>query len=176
MGGTSVLGSLRYYHVMIHLDFALIALLAFLYCIIAKCTDVLLCVHTYRVTINHILQRHAAAGTLVPGKSTRAPQKTMLRQDCALFRMVRQNRFKNAGALTAWMRNLYGMRAGQKTNNNRLLRRGYHACLWTRKESPIDCQLPPTPLGVGTEVAEPDNGPLAACHLRWWSLTSIINW
>ena len=40
-------------------------------------------------------------------------------------------------------------------------------CLNTHKESPVDCQPPPCSLGVGTEMAEPDNGPLAACHLRW---------
>ena len=33
--------------------------------------------------------------------------------------------------------------------------------------SPCCCQPPPSPLGVGTEVAESDNGPLAPCHLRW---------
>ena len=36
------------------------------------------------------------------------------------------------------------------------------------QRSPVDCQPPSSPLGVGAEVAEPDNGPLAACHLRWW--------
>ena len=29
-----------------------------------------------RATVNHIIQRHAATGTLVPGKSTGAPRKT----------------------------------------------------------------------------------------------------
>ena len=41
--------------------------------------------------------------------------------------MVQQDRFIIARALKAWMRNLYGMRAGLKTINNRLLFRGYHA-------------------------------------------------
>ena len=36
------------------------------------------------------------------------------------------------------------------------------------QRTPADCQLPSSPLGVGAEVAEPDSGPLAACHLRWW--------
>ena len=31
--------------------------------------------------------------------------------------------------------------------------------------SPANCQPPPSLLGVGAEVAEPGNGPLAACHL-----------
>ena len=35
-------------------------------------------------------------------------------------------------------------------------------------EAPADYQPPSSPLGVGAEVAEPDSGPLAACHLRWW--------
>ena len=32
------------------------------------------------------------------------------------------------------------------------------------------CWLPTTssPLVLGAEVAKPDSGPLAACHLRWW--------
>ena len=41
-----------------------------------------------RATINRILRRHAATGTLVPDKSTGAPRKTTPRQDCALLRMV----------------------------------------------------------------------------------------
>ena len=90
-----------------------------------------------RAIVNRILKRHAATGSLVPGKSSGAPQKTTPRQDRALLRMVRQDRFLSAGALTARMRNLYGMRAGRTFVNNRLL-------------------------------AEPDSGPLAACHLRWW--------
>ena len=36
------------------------------------------------------------------------------------------------------------------------------------QEAPADCQPPSSPLEVGAEVAEPDSGPLAACHLRWW--------
>ena len=42
-------------------------------------------------TVNYILRRHAANGTLVPGKSTGAPQKTTPRQDRALLRMVWQD-------------------------------------------------------------------------------------
>ena len=40
------------------------------------------CVGLTRATVNYILRRHAATGTLVPGNSTGAPQKTT-RQDCA---------------------------------------------------------------------------------------------
>ena len=65
--------------------------------------------------------------------STGAPRKTTTRQDHALLRMVRQDRFTGARALTAWMRNLYGMMAGQKTINNRFLSRGYRAYRPTRK-------------------------------------------
>ena len=78
-----------------------------------------------RATVNRILKRHAATGSLVPGKSSGAPRKTTPRQDRALPRMVRQDRFLCARALTARMRNLYGMRAGRTTVNNRLLSRGY---------------------------------------------------
>ena len=47
--------------------------------------------------------------------------------------MVRQDRFLSARALTAWMTNLYGMRAGRTTVNNRLLSRGYRAYRPTTK-------------------------------------------
>ena len=78
-------------------------------------------------TVNHILKRQAATGSLVPGKSSGAPRKTTSRQDRALLRMARQDRFLSARALTAQMRNLYGMRAGGTTVNNRHLSRGYRA-------------------------------------------------
>ena len=68
-----------------------------------------------RATVNRILKRHAATGSLVPGKSSGAPRKTTPRQHRALLRMVRQDRFLSARALTARMRNLYGMRAGRTT-------------------------------------------------------------
>ena len=85
-------------------------------------------------TVKRILQRHGGAtGTLVPGKSTGAPWKTTPRPDCALLRMVRQDRSISTRALTAWMRNLYGMRPGQKTINNRLFSRGYRAYRPTMK-------------------------------------------
>ena len=71
--------------------------------------------------------------TLVSGKSTGAPQKTTPCQDCALLTMVRHDRFISAQTLMAWMRNLYGMRAGWKTINNRLLPCGYRAYRPTRK-------------------------------------------
>ena len=83
---------------------------------------------------------------LVLGKSTGAPWKTTPCQDHALFMMVRQDRFISARDLTAQMRNLYDMRAAQKTIQNWLLLDGYHAYM-------------------GTEVAESDNGRLAASHL-----------
>ena len=86
-----------------------------------------------RATVNRILERHAATGSLVPGKSSGAPRKTTPRQDRALLRMVRQDRFLSARALTARMRNLYGMRAGRTTVNNRLLSRGYWAYRPTTK-------------------------------------------
>ena len=42
-----------------------------------------------RATVNRILKRHAAIGSLVPGKSSGAPRKTTPRQDRALLRMAR---------------------------------------------------------------------------------------
>ena len=86
-----------------------------------------------RATVNCILKRHAATGSLVPGKSSGAPRKTTHWQDHALLRMVRQDRLLSARALTARMRNLYGMRAGRTTVNNRLLSRGYWAYRPTTK-------------------------------------------
>ena len=65
--------------------------------------------------------------------SSGAPRKTRPRQDRALLRMVRQDRFLSARALTAWMRNLYGLRAGRTAVNNRLLSRGYRAYRPTTK-------------------------------------------
>ena len=86
-----------------------------------------------RATVNRILKRHVATGSLVPGKSSGAFRKTTPRQDRALLRMVRQDRFLSARALTARMRNLYGTRAGRTTVNNRLLSRGYRAYRPTTK-------------------------------------------
>ena len=86
-----------------------------------------------RATVNHILKRHAATGSLVPGKSSGAPRITTPRQDRALLRMVRQDRFLSARALTARMRNLYGTKAGRTTVNNRLLSRCYRAYRPTTK-------------------------------------------
>ena len=86
-----------------------------------------------RATVNSILKRHAATGFLVPGKSSGAPRKTTPRQDRAMLRMVWQDRFLSARALTARMRNLYGMRAGRTTVNNRLLSRVYWAYRPTTK-------------------------------------------
>ena len=55
-----------------------------------------------------------------------APQKITSCQNHALFRMVWQDRFISARALTVQVRNLYGKRAGRKTISNRLLSCGYH--------------------------------------------------
>ena len=62
-----------------------------------------------------------------------AARKTTPRQNRALLRMVRQDRFLSAGALTTRMRNLYGMRAGRTTVINRLLSHGYQAYRPTTK-------------------------------------------
>ena len=86
-----------------------------------------------RATIKRILQRHAATGTLVPGKSTGASRKITSCQHCALFRMVQHNRFIRSQTFTPRMRNLYGMSAGRKTINNRPLSRVYRAYRPTRK-------------------------------------------
>ena len=86
-----------------------------------------------RATVNRILKRHAATGSLVPGKSSGAPRKTTSRQDRALLRMARQDRFLSARALMAQMRNRYGMRASRTMVNNLLLSRGYRAYRPTTK-------------------------------------------
>ena len=112
-----------------------------------------------RATVNSILKRHAATGSLVPGKSSGAPRKTTPRQDRALLRMVRQDRFLSARALTARMRNLYGMRAGRTTVNNRLLSRGYRAYRPTTK--PL---LTANHRRLRLEWAQ-----------RWWNLT-VAHW
>ena len=65
--------------------------------------------------------------------SSGAPWKTTPRQDRALLRMVRQDGFLSARALTARMRNLYRMRAGRTKVNNRLLSRGCRAYRPTTK-------------------------------------------
>ena len=94
------------------------------------------CVGSTRATVNRILKRHAATGSLVPGKSSGAPRETTPRQDRALLQMVQQDRFLSARALTARMRNLYGMRAGRTTVNNRLLSCGNRAYRPTMKPLP----------------------------------------
>ena len=53
-----------------------------------------------RRTVIRNLRRHAIMGNLEPGKSTGPPHKTSARQDGALFRMVRQDRYKSARFLT----------------------------------------------------------------------------
>ena len=86
-----------------------------------------------RATINHVLWRHAATETLVPGKSTGTLRKTTPHQYRVLFRMVPQDRFIIAQALTARIRNLYAMSADQKTIINELLSHGYRAYRPIRK-------------------------------------------
>ena len=112
-----------------------------------------------RATVNRILKRHAATGSLVPGKSSGAPRKTTPRQDRALLRMVWQYRFLSARALRAQMRNLYGMRAGRTTVNNRLLSHGYRAYRPTTK--PL---LTANHRRLCLEWAQ-----------RWWNLT-VAHW
>ena len=112
-----------------------------------------------RATVNGILKRHAATGSLVPGKSSGAPQKTTPRQDRALLRMVRQDRFLSTRALTARMRNLYRMRAGRKTVNNRLLSHDYRAYRPTTK-----------PLLTANH-----HRLRLAWAQRWWNLT-VAHW
>ena len=84
-------------------------------------------------SVNGILRRHASTGTLLPGNFTWAPRKTTPCQDHALLRMVQQDRFISAPVLTAWMRNLCGMRDDRKTINNRPLSRGYRVYRPTEK-------------------------------------------
>ena len=102
-----------------------------------------------RATVNHILQRSAATGNLVQGQFTVATRKATYRQDRALFKVVQQDPFTSARGFPAWMRNLYGIMAGWKTIDNRLLPRGY--CAY-RAPQVRPCWLPTT--AVGTEVAE----------------------
>ena len=68
-----------------------------------------------RKIANRIIQRQDATASLEPGKSTGAPRKTTARQECALFRMVREHRFQSARGLTEMIRNLYAVRVGRKT-------------------------------------------------------------
>ena len=62
-----------------------------------------------RATVNRILKRPAATGSLVPGKSSGAPWKTTPWQDRALLRMVWQDRFLSARALTTLVPRLPGI-------------------------------------------------------------------
>ena len=70
-----------------------------------------------------------------------SPQKATPRQVHALLRIVQQNHFISARALTAQMKNLYGMRVGRKSINSRLLSCGYHTYI-DPQGSP--CWLPTT--------------------------------
>ena len=80
-----------------------------------------------RKNVNRIVLRQVATASQEPGKSAAALRKTTARQECALFRMVHEDRFKSARALIERMRNLYGVSVGRRTINNRLVARGYHA-------------------------------------------------
>ena len=51
----------------------------------------------------------------------------------SLFRMIHKDSFTSARVLTERMRNLYGVRVGRKTFNNRLVTRGYYARRILRK-------------------------------------------
>ena len=102
-----------------------------------------------RATVNRILKRHAATGSLVPGKSSGAPRKTTPRQDRALLRMVRRDRFLSARAFTARMRNLYGMRAGCTTVQPVTTDSCPVVTEHIDPQRSICCQPPPSPLGVG---------------------------
>ena len=86
-----------------------------------------------RATVNRTLQRHAAIGSLRPGKSPGAPHKTTPPQDLGLLRMAQEDRFISARTLTDRMQNLYGVRAGLRTINTRLVVHGYHARRLMRK-------------------------------------------
>ena len=61
------------------------------------------CVGLTHATVNRMLKRHAATGSLVPGKSSGAPRKTTPLQDRALLRMVQQDRFLSTWCLSAWL-------------------------------------------------------------------------
>ena len=53
-----------------------------------------------RKIVNRILLRQASTASLEPGKSTGAPRKTTAHQERAFFRIVPEDRFKIASALT----------------------------------------------------------------------------
>ena len=117
---------------------------------------------------NRIFRRHAATGALGPGKSMggllgRPPLiKTML---CSGWSDTITSK-----VLGSWW---HGWRSCMERG---LIEKKHQQsalvpclpCPYTHKEAHADCQPPLSPLGVGTEVAEPKNGPLAACHFRWW--------
>ena len=90
-----------------------------------------------RKTVNRTLLRQTANASLGPGKSTDALRKTAARQEWTLVKMVHEDRFKSARALTERIRNLYGVLVCRKTINIRLVAKGYHArrlCLdWVRR-------------------------------------------
>ena len=115
-----------------------------------------------RAAVYRILRRHAATGTLVPSPRGLPGRlhlvKTMLCWGCS-------DRVASAQALTSWMRNLYGMRAGWKTINNRLFSHGYRAYRPTR----MSLLITNHPL-LRSELAQRWQNlviALTACHLRW---------
>ena len=113
-------------------------------------------------TVNRILQRHAATGTLVPASLWglhRRPHlvKTVFCSEWSdrIASCVLGSWWRRWGICMEWV-------LARKPITTTLA--PWLPCLYTNKVAPVDCQ-PPT-LGVGREVTEPANGPLAACHLQ----------
>ena len=100
---------------------------------IRACSKVLLLVEWVWLVLLSTASPQACCDWNFGSSKSKAPRKTTPHQDHALLRMVRQHHFISARALTAHMRNLYGMEAVQKTINNRLLFRGYRSYKPTRK-------------------------------------------
>ena len=103
-----------------------------------------------RATINHVLWRHTATGTLVSGNSTGALQKTTPYQDHALSRMVWQDRLINARTLRCrcGICMELGLAGKQSTSGS---------CPMVTVL--IDCQLPPFCDELGQAIAGMDNPP-----------------
>ena len=85
-------------------------------------------------TVNPIILRQTGTASQEKGKSAGAPRKTTACQESTLLRMVCEDCFRSAPALTERMRNLYGVRVGWKilkklslTANSRQLRLNWHA-------------------------------------------------
>ena len=117
-------------------------------------------------TVNRILWWHVATGNLVPGKSEEGSleRNTSSRpcfvEDGPTGSLHKCSGLDGADEELVWYE-------GWPENHQYPALFLWLPCLWTHKKVPVDCQPPSSPLVVGTEVAEPDNGPLVACHLRW---------